>query len=197
MTRKIYLKDMIAALFKREFYLDMAVFFFICAPATLAVVFISLKLDHYLGLQPFIGHPFNIIAFFTLSLAGWLIIWRAYTYLVVIGEGSPCPQLGGTKKLVTGGPYSLVRHPSVIGKLLGVIGAGCLFRATFFVFVIIPILCVWSAFYNRFIQEKGCVEKFGEAYLAYRKTTPMFFPRRLPALDTYLYKLLQRITRKP
>jgi protein-S-isoprenylcysteine O-methyltransferase Ste14 len=114
---------------------------------------------------------------FTLfSLSGALIIWRAYSYLVIIGEGGPCPQLGGTKKLVTSGPYSIVRHPSVIGKLLGIIGLGCLSKSVFFTFVVIPVLFIWSVFYNRFIQERGCVEKFGEDYLKYRKITPMFIP---------------------
>jgi protein-S-isoprenylcysteine O-methyltransferase Ste14 len=32
-------------------------------------------------------------------------------------------------------------------------------------------------FYNRFIQENGCVERFGKDYLEYRKKVPMFIPR--------------------
>lgn len=175
--KKITYKDMITVLFKREFYIDMAVFFFVCVPAVLLVLFFSIKIDRCLNLKPFVSNPYNILISCILFISGGLIIWRAYTYLVYIGEGGPCPQLGGTKKLVTCGPYAWVRHPSVIGKLLGVIGIGCLFRATFFTFVIIPILFAWSLFYNRFMQEKGCVEKFGENYLRYRKDIPMFIPR--------------------
>jgi len=176
-TRKITIKEMILVIFKKEFYLDMVVFIFVCIPSVLLVLFFTLKIDKRFDISHFISSPYNIIAFFILFILGSLIVWRAYTYLVFFGEGSPCPQLGGTNKLVTCGPYAFVRHPSVIGKLLGVIGIGCLFKATFFTFIVIPILFVWSAFYNRFIQEKGCVERFGEGYLRYRRTTPMFIPK--------------------
>lgn len=176
-NRKITIKDMWQALFKREFYLDLVVFTFVCIPAVLAVLFFSFKLDKGFGFCPFIENPYNIVFFILFSVVGAVIVWRAYTYLVILGEGSPCPQLGGVKKLVASGPYSLVRHPSVIGKLLGIIGLGFLSKSIVFTFVVIPILFGWSAFYNRFIQEKGCVEKFGKDYLEYRKTVSMFIPR--------------------
>lgn len=175
--RRITINDMLKTLFKREFYLDMAVFVFVCVSSVLIVLFLCVKLDRKLGFSPFICAPHNIILFILFSVTGATIIWRAYTYLVVIGEGGPCPQLGGTKKLVTSGPYSIVRHPSVIGKLLGIIGLGCLSGSMSFTFIVIPILFIWSVFYNRFIQEKGCVEKFGKDYVEYRGITPMFIPR--------------------
>lgn len=168
---------MLRVVFKREFYLDMVVFIFVCIPAVLVVLFFSIRLDRTLGFRSFIKSPYNIIFFILFSITGAIIVWRAYTYLVIIGQGGPCPQLGGTKKLVTCGPYSLVRHPSVVGKLLGIIGLGCLSKSIFFTFVVIPLLFIWSVVYNRFIQEKGCVKKFGKDYLKYRKTVPMFLPK--------------------
>ena len=176
-AQKITIKEMLRVLFKREFYLDMVVFIFVCIPAVLVVLFFCVRGDKMFGFSPFIDTPWNIVLFFILSFAGTLIIWRAYTYLVVAGEGGPCPQLGGTKKLVTIGPYSLVRHPSVIGKLLGIIGLGFLSRSISFTFIVIPMLFIWSIFYNRFIQERGCIEKFREEYLEYRKRVPMFIPK--------------------
>lgn len=173
---KITIKEMIKVLFKREFYLDMVIFIFVCIFSVLVVLYFCTKIDKWLRFSPFLHAPYNIMLFTLFSLSGALIIWRAYSYLVIIGEGGPCPQLGGTKKLVTSGPYSIVRHPSVIGKLLGIIGLGCLSKSVFFTFVVIPVLFIWSVFYNRFIQERGCVEKFGEDYLKYRKITPMFIP---------------------
>lgn len=176
-ARKISLVDMLTVLFRREFYLDMAVFVFVCVPAVMVVLFFCLKIDRFFNLNSFISWPYNLIFSSILFFSGALIIWRAYAYLVIVGEGSPCPQLGGTRKLVTSGPYALVRHPSVIGKLLGVIGLGVLFRAVFFTLVAIPVLFIWSAYYNRFIQEKGCEEKFKDEYFRYRKNVPMFIPR--------------------
>ncbi|OGW75957.1 MAG: hypothetical protein A2Z72_04650 [Omnitrophica bacterium RBG_13_46_9] len=174
---RITVRDMLRIVSKREFYLDMVVFIFVCIPAVLSILFVSVKLDKRFGLQPFVENPYTVILFFLFSSVGAIIVWRAYTYLIIVGEGSPCPQLGGTNKLVTSGPYSLVRHPSVIGKLLGIIGLGCLSKSVFFTFAVIPILFLWSIFYNRFIQEKGCVEKFGEEYIKYRRQVPMFIPK--------------------
>ncbi|MDD3730037.1 MAG: hypothetical protein PHI20_03265, partial [Endomicrobiaceae bacterium] len=64
----------------------------------------------------------------------------------------------------------------VIGKFFGVLGVGFLSGSPIFVFIVIPILTIWSAYYNRFIQEKYTEEKFGQAYAEYRKGTPMFIP---------------------
>lgn len=174
--RKITINDMLKTLFKKEFYLDMAVFVFVCIFSVLIVLYFCTKVDKWLVFSPFLRNPYNVILFILFSVSGALIVWCAYTYLVIVGEGGPCPQLGGTKKLVTSGPYSIVRHPSVIGKLLGIIGLGCLSGSASFTFIVIPALFIWSIFYNRFIQEKVCVERFGKAYLEYRRTTPMLIP---------------------
>ena len=78
---------------------------------------------------------------------------------------------------MTSGPYAIVRHPSVIGKLLGIIGLGCLSGSVIFTFAVIPLLFIWSAIYNKFIQERGCLDKFGNDYIEYRKAVGMFIPR--------------------
>ena len=168
---------MFRVVFKREFYLDILAMIFIAILPVLIGLFFVLRLERLLGFRSFIDSPYNLILFLIFFIPGVIIVWQAYTYLVILGEGSPNPQLGGTKRLVTIGPYSWVRHPSVIGKLLGIIGVSCLFESVIFTFIVIPILFGCSAFYNRFIQEKGCIKRFGEEYLKYRKTVPMFIPK--------------------
>lgn len=170
-------KDMFKVLLNRKLYLDIFLILFLWSPMVVGLALLSRKVDSFLGLSPFIEFPANIIFSFIFFISGITIVWRAYAYLVIVGEGGPCPQLGGTNRLVTVGPYSRVRHPSVIGKLLGVISLGCLLQATTFTFVIVPLLFIASTIYNRFIQEKGCVKKFGEAYLEYRQQVPMFIPK--------------------
>ena len=173
----ITIKDMFRALLKRELYLDIPAMVVIAILPVFLGLFLILKWERIVGIKSFISFPFNLILFFIFFITGDIIVWRAYTYLVIVGEGGPNPQLGGTKKLVTTGPYSIVRHPSVVGKLLGVIGVGFLFNSRIFIFFVIPILLLCSILYNRFIQEKGCVEKFKDEYLAYRKKVPMIIPR--------------------
>ncbi|MCX5796301.1 MAG: isoprenylcysteine carboxylmethyltransferase family protein [Elusimicrobia bacterium] len=170
-------RDMLRVLPRKEFTVDMAVFFCVCVPAVLGVLVLARKADRLLGWAPFVSPPWSILLFIVLTLAGGALIWNAYTYLVFVGEGSPCPQYGGPKRLVKTGPYSLVRHPSVIGKLSGIVGLGCLSGSCTFTFLVIPLLLTWSVFYNRYIQEAGCVERFGAEYLEYRRQVPMLIPR--------------------
>ncbi|MDD5021384.1 MAG: isoprenylcysteine carboxylmethyltransferase family protein [Endomicrobiaceae bacterium] len=176
MNNTITFKDMLKILVRREFYIDILVIFFICVPCVLLFLFGIRMFENYMNINQFIHYPYNILFFLLFSPAGFLFIWYSYTYLIIYGDGSPCPQIGGTTKLVMVGPYAYVRHPSVIGKFFGVLGVGFLFGSPVFVFVIIPILTIWSAYYNRFIQEKYTEEKFGQAYVQYRKNTPMFIP---------------------
>lgn len=173
----ITIGDMFRTLIKKEFYLDILVMAVIAIAPVFLGLFFVLRFERALGIKSFIGFPVNLVLFFIFFITGAVIVWRAYTYLVIAGEGGPNPQLGGTKKLVTTGPYALVRHPSVVGKLFGVIGVGFLFNSAIFLLIVIPILLFCSVLYNRFIQEQGCVDKFKDEYLAYRKQVPMIIPR--------------------
>jgi len=78
---------------------------------------------------------------------------------------------------VTTGIYSWIRHPSVVGKLVGIIGLGVLLRPPSFLFVIIPVLMLYSFVTNILIQERYCVKHFGEDYKRYKNEVPMFIPK--------------------
>jgi len=176
-TQKIRFKDMLKVLFRKELYLDIMIILFGWIPVVCFLVIQSYKINEILDLPLWPPSPFNLIIFVVFFLSGVYIVWLSYTYLVLLGEGSPCPQLGGTKKLVTVGPYAIVRHPSVIGKLLGVISVGVLFRATAFLIFIVPLLLLISLFYNKFIQERGCIKRFSQEYKEYKNKVPMIIPK--------------------
>lgn len=97
---RIAVKDMIKVLFNKNFYYDMVIFTCACIPAVLVMLFFSIKIDRHLQWPVFMNSPWNIICFVFLWIAGFSIIWYSYSYLILIGEGSPCPQLGGTKRFV-------------------------------------------------------------------------------------------------
>ncbi|MFH1790980.1 MAG: isoprenylcysteine carboxylmethyltransferase family protein [Candidatus Omnitrophota bacterium] len=176
---KLGLRDMFLVLCKKQFCLGLIPFVFLNIPLALIILFVSVKIDRYLGFKHFIGYPYNVIFFLIFSSAGFVIICQAYAYLIIVGQGMACPYAGfkGTGKLVTTGPYAVVRHPSVIGKLLGVLSIGMLSGSFFFTFIVIPVLLTWSVYYNRFIQEELCVKKFGNEYVEYRKRVPMLIPK--------------------
>lgn len=174
--RVIALSDMFYALSRKELYLNVLNYLFILIPFVIFLNLVTCKLDSMFGFARLWGSPLNVLLFVFFTVPGILIVWWSYTCLVLIGEGSPSPHLGGTKKLVRTGPYALVRHPSVVGKLLGVLGMGCLFASPTFLFILLPALLIYSLIYNRFYQEKGCEEIFGNEYLEYRREVPMIIP---------------------
>jgi len=80
-------------------------------------------------------------------------------------------------KLITDGPYSIVRHPNFTGIICMNIAYLFFFRT---LWLILPI-CVFSVFwyFEARHEESVLIAKFGEAYKNYMKTTGMFFPRLL------------------
>ena len=99
-------------------------------------------------------------------------------YLYLSGGGSPGTHVdGGPTTMVDTGPYTVVRHPSVLGKLLGVVGLGLVWGSPAFLAGFVPVLVVYSLVTNRWLQERFCDERFGERYQTYRSRVPMLFPR--------------------
>jgi protein-S-isoprenylcysteine O-methyltransferase Ste14 len=174
---KVTMKDMLVVLFKREFYLNMLLMMIIAILPVLCGIFFILRLERFLKIKSMVSFPYNIILFFIFFIPGAIIVWRAYAYLIIFGKGSPSPRIENTKILVDIGPYAWVRHPSVIGKLLGLIGVGFIFGSPILIFIVIPALFAGSLIYNKCIQEKGCIDKFGEEYIHYRQRVPMIIPK--------------------
>lgn len=121
--------------------------------------------------------------FFLACLAiGGAIVGFTYTWLVLEGGGGPVPPFSvGTRYLVTSGPYAFMRHPSLWGKLIGVIGLGVYVGSILFLTVAVPLLLYWSLTSNTRRQDDGLEERFGDAYRAYRDTTPRMVPRAVSA----------------
>lgn len=166
---------------------NVPVHLFILIPVTAFIAFfLAGRIDRIGGWNPFIQPPWNIVLFAILFPLGIFIVWYTYGYLAILGEGSPATHLGGTKKLVTTGPFAVCRHPSIIGKFSGVVALGFLVGSPTFMFVIIPLLTAYSLTTARFLQERLCEHLWGEHYRAYRASTPLILPnlRRLNRLWT-------------
>jgi len=78
-------------------------------------------------------------------------------------------------KLVTDGPYSIVRHPNFAGIICMNIAHLFFFRTLW----LIPPICVFIVlWYLEARQEEGVlISKFGDSYRNYMNTTGMFFPK--------------------
>ncbi len=78
-------------------------------------------------------------------------------------------------KLVTDGPYAVVRHPQYTGLMLGILGA-LVQWPTLLTLVMAPIL-VFTYYRLARREERELQERFGDEYAAYRARTPMLLPR--------------------
>jgi protein-S-isoprenylcysteine O-methyltransferase Ste14 len=86
--------------------------------------------------------------------------------------------IGGRKshELVTEGPYSLCRNPLYVGTLLLAIGAGLSFENVLMLAAVILILLPLHLLAARW-EEKHLLELFPDAFPAYAKRVPRFWPR--------------------
>ncbi len=124
------------------------------------------------------GFPLNLWIWLVLTVVGLTIVWWCYTYLVIVGGGGPAPLVAkGAIRVVIGGPYALCRHPSVWGKLLGVIGLGFLLRSFLFTFVLIPLAMTVSLIEKKYFMEQRDLRHFGPKYAEYIRRVPFFVPR--------------------
>ena len=105
-----------------------------------------------------------------LALALWCI-----ALFVRVGEGTQSPK-DPPKRLVTAGPYALVRNPMLTGVSLLLAGEAVAFAspgiaayaAAFFALAEVLMLAV---------EEPALARRFGEEYEAYRRAVPRWLPR--------------------
>lgn len=183
------IQEVFLSIFSKGIYLNLLVYFVVLIPFIILLNIFAKKIDIKLGFDSLWNYPVNFILFIVFTILGISIVWWSYAYLLLIGDGSPSPHLGGPKKLVTTGPYAIIRHPSVIGKFFGVLGMGCFFASQTFLLIFFPLLIIYSLIYNRFYQEKGCEKNFGNQYFLYRKEVPMIIPRLKTISSLFLKKI--------
>ena len=88
--------------------------------------------------------------------------------------GLPVNDIENTTQLVTRGAYRYIRHPLYCSLLSGGIGA-FLKVPSALGFLLFTFVCIFS-YMTAKVEEKDNIERFGEEYLAYMKTTKMFVP---------------------
>lgn len=78
--------------------------------------------------------------------------------------------------LVTSGPYRYVRHPMYTALILTT-AAAALLSANWF-FGLVGATCFALIHHRTRIEEANLIERFGDEYLAYRRRTGKYFPKR-------------------
>jgi protein-S-isoprenylcysteine O-methyltransferase Ste14 len=79
------------------------------------------------------------------------------------------------RKLVTVGPYSIMRNPLYFFSMIGLLGVGFLTETITFPLVLITLFAIYyPAIIER--EERDLESIFGEEYRKYREKVPTFFP---------------------
>jgi len=137
-------------------------------------VFASLWLDKLLLVRLPLAAPTNIIVSMPLIVIGaTLALWTVYTFAKA--RGSPVP-LNPPQKLVTTGLYSRSRNPMLLGWIIMLFGIGILLSSFSLIFIFTPLFILLNVLYLKIIEEKEMEKKFGEEYLKYKQSVPMFIP---------------------
>ncbi len=145
-----------------------------------ALLFVIPKfvLDPWLQLPLILTPAARAVLGGSLITLGLIILLWSIRAQRVIGQGTPMP-LMATKKLVVQKPYSYCRNPLYFGLINLFFGISILLGSIsslvmVFAFSVIILL------FTRFVEEKELERRFGEEYLAYRRTTPFIIP--IPSL---------------
>ncbi len=144
---------------------------------SLSVVFVlaSLWLDKLLPVHRLFSPPTNLFLSVPLLVMGSsLALWTVYNFYKA--RGSPVP-LNPPKELVTTGLYSWVRNPMLLGWFILLFGLGILLNSISLLFIFTPLFILINVLYVEIVEEKEMEKKFGQQYLKYKESVPMFVPR--------------------
>ena len=79
-------------------------------------------------------------------------------------------------EFVKTGPFRWMRHPVYFSMILELLAVGLVLHAPVAMVIIIPFLFVPVLLMRIRLEETAMLEKFGDAYRDYQKTTPSVFP---------------------
>jgi len=158
----------------RLFVLIPAFFFFVLFLPYLLVILLP-RLDAWLHLPVlFLGTVNIILGILFLAIGGIYGFWSIYSQLTR-ASGTPLPMMP-TQKLLIDGPFKQCRNPMTFGTIVAYLGVGILVGSLSSVICVIVLGVLLLTYITR-VEEKELEIRFGEDYLAYKKTTPLFFPK--------------------
>ena len=107
---------------------------------------------------------------------GWLVLWiSAFFGWVPIYTFRKKGNISGrsyihTTTLVDSGVYRIVRHPQYLAGILMSVSLSLI--TLHWAVLILGVIVSGVIFKTTYDEEEGCIEKFGDDYLNYRKSVP-------------------------
>jgi protein-S-isoprenylcysteine O-methyltransferase Ste14 len=115
-----------------------------------------------------------------MQAAGWILLAASILLFIwarraLYGQFSGHLQVQEGHRLVTGGPYRLMRHPAYLGYLLMCLGVALGYSSVISLAALL-LLLLPGLIYRICVEEKLLVDHFGSAYEEYARRTRRLFP---------------------
>jgi protein-S-isoprenylcysteine O-methyltransferase Ste14 len=128
-----------------------------------------------------VGVTMSVAGFLAMAAGAAFILWARFT----MGESHNISSVAGVElfadhRLVTTGPFALVRHPMYLGFAVAVLGALALYRTWAIAFIVVHGL-VFVVRARR--EEQALAARFGDEWAAYRGRVPAVLPWPRPTSD--------------
>ncbi len=141
----------------------------------LLVAGVGPRLDRRLRLRPLgFGRACRILGGLVMAVGFSLGLWSVEAQLSR-GRGTPLPVMP-TQELLTDGPFRYCRNPMTLGAILAYLGMALAARTVAGTVLILSLAASLLAYLKR-LEERELADRFGDAYLAYRRATPFIVPR--------------------
>ena len=138
------------------------------------VICLAAWLSHALPVPRLLGFPYRVVGLALTAVGSILIAWCCWLQFTV-GQGTTGFS-EPTKRLVTSGPYRLVRNPMMEGQFLFFAGLG-LFLDLGAMFLLLPIIILATHAVTVFIEEPKLESRFGQEWVDYPSRVPRWLPR--------------------
>lgn len=119
-----------------------------------------------------------------LFAAGWVFAMISFiirrTAISALGRfWSLHVEIRDNHQLVKEGPFRFMRHPTYFSMILELLSAGLVLGA-FYTLGVVLLVFIPALYLRLRLEEFALVEKFGDAYKNYQKTTPAIVPYKWP-----------------
>jgi protein-S-isoprenylcysteine O-methyltransferase Ste14 len=138
------------------------------------VIFFAIWLNNILKIPNLFFFPLKIFGLILIALGIILTFWTSWLQFK-IGKGTTGFS-EPTKKLVTCGPYGIVRNPMMEGQFFFFSGIGFLLDLLS-MFIILPLLILAIHAFTVFIEEPNLKRRFEQNWIKYCNSVPRWFPR--------------------
>jgi len=141
---------------------------------TALFVFAAALADKLLSLPDLFPPDVSLLLSIPVMAIGAIITaWSGIHFLKV--KGTPVP-FNPPQKIVTSGPYRLVRNPMLTGVFILLLGIGFGINSVSSVFFFTPLFVLVNYWELKKIEEPELEMRFGDEFTEYRRQTPMFIP---------------------